>query len=367
MASGAEEERPSRRSERASLVPPRQELGRAHAGHLPDAAVLLPVAVAEVLAEQLEVPRVELLHETARLAVEVRCPDIRTAVDVEDVRGLDLEVRVAMLDKHLVHRRGEGAVVDRQRYAVGALEELGLRDEGAALSEGVVHREEVLHHLLHRAVDVARLRELRVGAPVAFVTAAEEGHQPLVGVPQQAKDGLVAKVLLSQAPRPVLLGRVVHGAAGDRARHLQVRVQVAPDRAVLAGHAVCLLPAGLPRHPADASEGREVAGHLDGAQVAGAKHADALDGVAKVVGYVHQGQVALARDPSRGRTVGPVCPRLQEAHAAVVPHVTGQRSVAEGAARRRLRQPQESRKSSHTGPRPHGTRRGGRRAGPATL
>mmetsp|Transcript_97397 Transcript_97397/g.303316 ORF Transcript_97397/g.303316 Transcript_97397/m.303316 type:complete len:265 (-) Transcript_97397:374-1168(-) len=201
----------------------------AHSRYLPDAGVLLRAAVAKVLAQEVEVLAVDPLHQRSRLVVQISRPDLRAAGHVQDVGQVYAHLGVAVLGEDLVDGGREVAVVDGQSDPVGSVEVFGLRDEYAVVAEGVGPRQVHFHHVLDGLVHVARLKGLLVTSGVACAVPAEDGHQPLVGVAQNAEALPGAKVRRGQVHRPVLGRREVERAAGEARRQIpELRAQEAP-------------------------------------------------------------------------------------------------------------------------------------------
>mmetsp|Transcript_64599 Transcript_64599/g.166764 ORF Transcript_64599/g.166764 Transcript_64599/m.166764 type:complete len:201 (+) Transcript_64599:181-783(+) len=191
----------------------RQVLG-AHLRHALDASVLRLVAIAELLAEQLEVACIHLLDQGLGLAIQIAGPRVDATCDVQNVLGVNKEVVRTALRKQLVRGIREETIVHGDVDAERRIKVLRLWHERAP--DGVCVTGEVIrHHLSYSTVDIARREELWVRASIFGKVASEQGDQSLERVPQHAEDGLIPKVGLRDLGRPVLARSVVERAACD--------------------------------------------------------------------------------------------------------------------------------------------------------
>mmetsp|Transcript_104510 Transcript_104510/g.337052 ORF Transcript_104510/g.337052 Transcript_104510/m.337052 type:complete len:348 (-) Transcript_104510:12-1055(-) len=302
---------------RAGPVVPGEGLRGAHARHVLEAVVLAGVAVPEVRAPQREVARIVLLDQAPGLGVEVAGPRLVAAVDVDHVVRADLDAVAVRLQQRVRGQR-EGVQVQRGRDRVRPLEVVGLHVEVDLRDlRGVAHQRGQLG--LHEAVQLASAHAAVRGelpAPGRPELAAEVCHKPLMRVPEQAEDRLVAEVPLRQVLGPEALGGVVHGVAQLR-RHLQVRVHGAPDGRAGPQHRGDGAPALLGRAGHLAVQKRGAAAHGRGER----------DAVAEVHRHVDEGKVLLS---TVGRAHMPDDARdLQQAHVVVSSLARGGRKARE--------------------------------------
>mmetsp|Transcript_71671 Transcript_71671/g.233028 ORF Transcript_71671/g.233028 Transcript_71671/m.233028 type:complete len:202 (+) Transcript_71671:156-761(+) len=193
----------------------RRQVCWAHLRHALDASVLRLEAIAELLAEQLEVAGIHLLDQGLGLAIQIAGPRIDATCDVQNVLGVNKEVVRTALRKQLVRGIREETIVHGDVDAERRIKVLRLWHERAPVGVRVATGEVIRHHISDIAVDIASLEELRVRASIIGIVASEHGDQSLVRIPQHAEDGLIPKVGLRDLCRPVLAGRVVERATCD--------------------------------------------------------------------------------------------------------------------------------------------------------
>mmetsp|Transcript_38988 Transcript_38988/g.123801 ORF Transcript_38988/g.123801 Transcript_38988/m.123801 type:complete len:202 (-) Transcript_38988:620-1225(-) len=193
----------------------RRQVCWAHLRHALDASVLRLEAIAELLAEQLEVADIHLLDQGFGLAIQIAGPRVLAARDVQNVLGVNKEVVRTALRKQLVRGIREETIVHGDLDAEGRIKVLRLRHERAPEGVRGVTGEVISHHLSDSAVDIASRDKLWVRASIVGNIAPEHGDQSLVRIPQHAEDGLIPKVGLCDLCRPVLAGRVVERATCD--------------------------------------------------------------------------------------------------------------------------------------------------------